>query len=59
MWLDKPANITGKQHPAAAAGHGLPRFPKFFIAIDSYNLEFPDGEDSSYGQWSELDGQYK
>ncbi|OLQ11155.1 Dynein alpha chain, flagellar outer arm [Symbiodinium microadriaticum] len=23
-----------------------PRFPKFFIAIDSYTLEFPDGEDN-------------
>lgn len=24
----------------------IPQFPKFFIAIDSYNLEFPDGEDN-------------
>ena len=25
------------------------RFPKFFIAIDSYTLEFPDGEDRLLG----------
>ncbi|CAE7831418.1 ODA11 [Symbiodinium sp. CCMP2592] len=24
----------------------IPQFPKFFIAIDSYTLEFPDGEDN-------------
>ena len=26
----------------------LMRFPKFFIAIDNYTLEFPDGEDWSF-----------